>query len=312
MEEANSWVDACRKIHAGVESRFRVAWSDFTVVEVLSQKDSGSIEIVELLSDHRRFLRKIYQKRLLKDLDAIIESKRELSELINPFVTSLVYLLPPDSSRDRSDQFGLVYEYVTHGCLFTVLSTEGKFSEARVQLYAAEIFLGLFFLHQRKITYRDLAPDCILLMDNGHLKLPDPGLIPLETRKKEYLAPESWEASAPSEAGDWYSFGALVYEMICGYPPFWSDDEADLRSAVETDPLRFPRHVSPIAKDFLVKLLAREPSERLGAGSAGADEIKNHTFFTGLNWSDAAQQSITPEWIPGPNYVPQNPLGLEK
>jgi serine/threonine protein kinase len=140
------------------------------------------------MSDKQQFVRKIYKKRVFhpKAREAVIEKKRRMLELIHRFVPTLVYLLPPESSGDDCYVW-LVDEYETHGCLFAVLWSERKVSESGVRLSAADIFVGLFFLHQRKITYRDLAPDSILLIGNGRVKLRDPGLLPLGTRRKEYL-----------------------------------------------------------------------------------------------------------------------------
>jgi serine/threonine protein kinase len=297
-EEANSWVDACRKAASGVGARLRVTWQDFATVEQFVSKENGAIELVRLTSDNSLFVWKTYRKDCVKNYAAVIESKQDMLKLIHPFVTTLVFILLPESEGPFADQVGFVYEYATHGCLFGLLWAEGKFTETRVQLYAAEIFLGLVFLHQKKVTYRDLAPDCILLMADGHIKLPEPGLAPAFTRRKEYIAPEAWTGGQASPAGDWYSFGVLVYEMITGLPPFWCDNELALRTSVLHDPLRFPRHVSKVAKDFLGKLLNRDPIARLGCGPGGSEEIKGHLFFAGLNWEDVAQRTVTPEWVP--------------
>jgi serine/threonine protein kinase len=299
-EEANSWVDACRKSASGIGERFNVSWTDFSVVEALFIRETGTIDLVRLNSNSRLFILKSYTTSSITDFDAVVVSKKAMLQLINPFVTTLSYVLmpDPDAHSDNHERFGLVYEYATHGCLFGILWNEQKFSETRVRLYTAEIFLGLVFLHQRTMTYRDFAPDCVLLMDDGHIKLPDPGLAPLKTRRKEYLAPEAWCGLPPTEAGDWYSFGAVVYELLCGMPPFWNDDEKALRMSILHDPVRFPHHVSRTARDFISKLMEKNHALRLGAGSAGSDEIRNHTFFVGLNWDEVSQKGVSPEWVP--------------
>ena len=87
-------------------------------------------------------------------------------------------------------------------------------------------------MHEHGIIYRDLKPENILLDSNGHIRLTDFGLSKTGIFKTEedmtyticgtpeYLAPEIVRGEGHGKAVDWWSLGALLYEMSCGRPPF--------------------------------------------------------------------------------------------
>ncbi len=120
----------------------------------------------------------------------------------------------------------------------------------------------------------------------------------------EYLSPEILMRQGHGKASDWWSFGAIIYEMLCGLPPFYSKDREKLYKNIKyNDPrLDFP-FLSDTARDLLSKLLKKDPKERLGS-LTDAEEIKHHPWFECINW-DAIQEKKLP-----PPYKPQleNPL----
>ncbi|XP_027364041.1 serine/threonine-protein kinase tricorner-like isoform X1 [Abrus precatorius] len=101
----------------------------------------------------------------------------------------------------------------------------------------------------------------------------------------DYIAPEVLLKKGYGMECDWWSLGAIMYEMLVGYPPFYSDDPmSTCRKIVNwKSHLKFPEEarLSPEAKDLISKLLCNV-NQRLG--SKGADEIKAHPFFKGLEW----------------------------
>ena len=99
-----------------------------------------------------------------------------------------------------------------------------------------------------------------------------------------YLAPEMLKRSGHGKAVDWYLFGVLLYEMLVGDPPYFSNYEVELLNNIQNATLKLPSNLSKSAKLLLSSLLNRNPQKRIGAGPRGADEIKEHPFFTGIDW----------------------------
>ncbi|XP_065874318.1 uncharacterized protein [Euphorbia lathyris] len=106
----------------------------------------------------------------------------------------------------------------------------------------------------------------------------------------DYIAPEVLLKKGYGMECDWWSLGAIMYEMLVGYPPFYSDDPmSTCRKIVNwRTHLKFPEEakLSPEAKDIISKLLCNV-TQRLG--SNGADEIKDHSWFNGTEWDKLYQ-----------------------
>ncbi|XP_034931739.1 uncharacterized protein [Populus alba] len=106
----------------------------------------------------------------------------------------------------------------------------------------------------------------------------------------DYIAPEVLLKKGYGMECDWWSLGAIMYEMLVGYPPFYSDDPmSTCRKIVNwRTHLKFPEEakLSPEAKDIINKLLCNV-SHRLGTN--GADEIKAHPWFDGVEWDKLYQ-----------------------
>ncbi|CAI0434494.1 unnamed protein product [Linum tenue] len=114
----------------------------------------------------------------------------------------------------------------------------------------------------------------------------------------DYIAPEVLLKKGYGMECDWWSLGAIMYEMLVGYPPFYSDDPmSTCRKIVNWKThLKFPEEakLSPEAKDLISKLLCNV-NQRLGTN--GADEIKEHPFFNGVDWNNIyhMEAAFTPE-----------------
>ncbi len=100
----------------------------------------------------------------------------------------------------------------------------------------------------------------------------------------EYIAPEVLLRQGHGRAVDWWSLGALLYEMITGLPPFYSRNRETMFEKIMKAELNFPPFMSDDAKDLLGRLLIRDPKQRLGSGDRDANELKEHAFFKDVDF----------------------------
>jgi protein-serine/threonine kinase len=216
--------------------------------------------------------------------------RRILENIRHPFIVKMDYAFQSDS------KLFFVLEYCPGGELFFYLSQIGRFKEDAARFYASNILLALHHLHSQNILYRDLKPENVLVSHDGYVKIADFGLskeniLGHNDAKSicgtaEYLAPEILLNQGHGKASDWWSFGAIIYEMLCGEPPFYSKNKEKLFSNIKysTPKLDFG-FLSENARDIIGKLLDKNPATRLGSTPTDAEEIMAHPWFSCINWN---------------------------
>jgi len=114
----------------------------------------------------------------------------------------------------------------------------------------------------------------------------------------EYIAPEilTRNPNGHGTAVDWWSLGMMVYEMLTGLPPWYTKDRRELFRRIRKAPLVFPVDVGQKAQSLIRGFLTRDPNLRLGASSVLA--VKNHSFFTPMNWRSLQAKQIDPPFAP--------------
>ena len=198
--------------------------------------------------------------------------------------------------------------FLSGGELFQHLRKFKTFDEEKVRFYGAQIALALDYLHHKGIIYRDLKPENILMDDKGYLKLADFGMAKkLKNDEKamsfcgtpEYLAPEIITMEGHDKSADWWSFGILLFEMLCGLPPFYVDNLDKMYDLIKTNPVKFPKRIplSEEAKDVIRKLLEKNPKNRLGS-KEGIEEIKRHPFFASIDFKAVEEKKLPAPFIP--------------
>ncbi|KAK2717036.1 ribosomal protein S6 kinase delta-1-like [Artemia franciscana] len=159
--------------------------------------------------------------------------------------------------------------------------------EFSVRIWSAEILLVLEALHEQGLVWGDLHPGNILLHHTGHVMLTYYSILsgfdvekPYDCIRSSYSAPELVGLYDPTPAADWWSFGAIIYELLTGEPLSWN-----IQKGGSPQCMVFKDWLSEEAKDLVCRLLELHPHERLGAGICGAEEIKAHPFFHPVDWS---------------------------
>jgi serum/glucocorticoid-regulated kinase 2 len=112
------------------------------------------------------------------------------------------------------------------------------------------------------------------------------------------LAPEIVMGKGYSRSVDWWSLGILIYEMLVGLPPFYSENMNEMYDLILKAPLEFPSEIPSDAKSLVKGLLERNISKRLGCSKDDFEEIKAHPFFESIDWEKLYAKKITPPFIP--------------
>lgn len=219
------------------------------------------------------------------------------------------YIVGLTMAFQTSDKLFFVLDYCSGGELFFHLGKTGRFTEERARFYAAQITLALEYIHHLGVIYRDLKPENVLLDDMGNVRLTDFGLSKESVYgpssgassfcgTPEYIAPEVLKRQGHGRAVDWWSLGALLFEMITGLPPFYSRNRETMFDKIMKAELTFPQFMSEESQDLLSKLLVRDPNHRLGSGDRDAMAVKEHPFFRDIDWDALIQGRCTPPWAP--------------
>ncbi|KAJ3360787.1 serine/threonine protein kinase, AGC [Allomyces javanicus] len=284
---------AQRRLHLG----------DFQLLETLGTGTFGRVH----LARHRSATNQYYAMKVLAKTDVVrlkqvahINSERAiLARVHHPFLVNMVATF-----HDARNLYMLL-EYVSGGELFTYLRRVGRLHPNAARFYAAEIVTAIEHLHAREITYRDLKPENLLIDAQGHIKITDFGfakVVPDRTwtlcGTPEYLAPEIIKGTGHGKAVDWWSLGILIFELLCGYPPFYDDSPYGIYEKILAGRLQFPAFVDAAARDLIRNLLAHDWTKRLGALKGGASDIKNHRWFANIDWDELVARRVTPPMVP--------------
>uniref|UniRef100_A0A914XMN3 non-specific serine/threonine protein kinase n=1 Tax=Plectus sambesii TaxID=2011161 RepID=A0A914XMN3_9BILA len=287
----------------------RVGPQDFQLLKVLGKGGYGKVFQVRKTSGQdsgKIFAMKVLKKATIvrnqKDT-AHTKAERNILEAVkSPFICDLLYAF------QTGGKLYLILEYLSGGELFMHLEREGIFMEDTAAFYLSEIVCALEHLHHQGIIYRDLKPENILLDSRGHVKLTDFGLCKeaIEGDQKthtfcgtiEYMAPEILMRTGHAKAVDWWSLGALMFDMLTGGPPFTAENRKKTIDKILKGKLSLPPYLSPDARDLIKRLLKRHVETRLGAGPEDAAEIKCHPFFRTLNWDVVYERNVEPPFKP--------------
>ncbi|CAH1271531.1 PKN2 [Branchiostoma lanceolatum] len=280
---------------------------NFRPVAVLGRGHFGKVLLAEYKNTGELFAIKALKKGdiLARDEVESLMCEKRIFEAANsmrhPFLVNLF------ACYQTKGHVCFVMEYASGGDLMMHIHSD-VFSEPRTVFYAACVVLGLQFLHEHNIVYRDLKLDNLLLDSEGFLKIADFGLckegMAYGDRTStfcgtpEFLAPEVLTETSYTRAVDWWGLGVLIFEMLVGESPFPGDDEEEVFDSIVNDDVRYPRFLSTEAIAVMRRLLRRNPERRLGSTERDAEDVKKQPFFRNVNWDDLLMRRVKPPFVP--------------
>ena len=272
----------------------------FGEVHVCRDKSNGEIVAVKKI-----------KKEVLYLKNQVLHVRNEqilMSKVKSPWIVEL------KASFQEDDYLYLVMEFLPGGDLMNLLIKRDILTEDEARFYIAELILSIESIHKLDCIHRDIKPDNILIDKTGHVKLSDFGLAKISDKLYEqnnikysndndnankhernyscvgtayYVAPEVLTKSGYGPEIDWWSVGVIFFEMLVGYAPFCSKETSEVCHKILNweKYLKIPSKIkiSPEAEDLISKLI-NNPNIRLGIN--GAEEIKSHPFFKGLDWEN--------------------------
>ena len=282
-----------------------VKMEDFKLIKIIGRGSFGKVCLVEYLPNHEIYAMKSLKKDILIKEDKIESTllEKEILETVNhPFIINLIFCFQTE------ERINFVMPFIPGGELFQHLKNVKHLGENTTRFYAAQIAVAIQHLHDMGYIYRDLKPENILIDAQGYLRLTDFGLAKkVKNGEKsnsfcgtpEYLAPEIIKGEYYDKNVDWWSFGILIYEMICGIPPFYLRNLKKMYDLIKNEKIKFDKKflVSKEAKDLITKLLEKNVENRLCYHS-GIEAIKSHHFFKSINFDELLKKKIEAPFIP--------------
>lgn len=278
-----------------------IRWDDLEMLKVLGEGSFGRVYLTNHKPTEKACALKCLRKGQLirqQQVEHVVSEKRVLDACDHPFILRM------NGVFNRGPCIFMLLEFIPGGELFSLLRQEGSFSANQAALYAGMVTLAFGHLHSRKIAHRDLKPENLLFDREGYLKLVDMGFARVIKDRAwtlcgtpEYLSPEIISQKGHDHMVDWWTLGILVYEMLCGDPPFLGASQMDTCSQILAGRFKVPSHVPKSAKEFIVKSLVANPAGRLGS-RRGAKEVAATSFLSEVDLARLEARQIQMPYSP--------------
>ncbi|KAL0105509.1 hypothetical protein PUN28_016878 [Cardiocondyla obscurior] len=280
---------------------------NFKLLSVLGRGHFGKVILSQYRNTGEYFAIKALKKGdiIARDEVESLLSEKRIFEVANttrhPFLVNLFACFQTEA------HVCFVMEYAAGGDLMMHIHAD-VFGEPRAVFYSACVVLGLQYLHENRIIYRDLKLDNLLLDTEGYVKIADFGLCKegmgfgdrtgTFCGTPEFLAPEVLTETSYTRAVDWWGLGVLIFEMLVGESPFPGDDEEEVFDSIVNDEVRYPRFLSLEAIAIMRRLLRKNPDRRLGSSERDAEDVKKQAFFRHIAWDDLLLRRVKPPFVP--------------
>jgi len=312
------------------KAREKQSIKDYESIAIIGRGAFGEVHVCREKKTDKIYAVKKIKKNILilkNQIIHVLNEQKFMSRAKSPWIVEL------KASFQEDEYLYLVMEYLPGGDLMNLLIKKDILTEEEAKFYISELILAIESIHKLDCIHRDIKPDNVLIDKNGHIKLSDFGLAKISDKLYEkenekyknyindkknkdmddskkthnknfscvgtayYVAPEVLNKKGYDKEIDWWSVGIIFYEMLVGYAPFCSKETSEVCFKVLNwkKYLKIPSKIkiSEEAKDLIFKMI-NSSNNRLGKN--GAEEIKNHPFFNGVDWDNL--RNSKPPFIP--------------
>jgi len=266
----------------------RVGKGSFGEVYMVKHKETADVYAMKILRKS-----KVMAGNLLR---YTLTERNVLTYITHPYIVSLHYAFQTPT------YLVLLLQFCPGGNLQKLIEKEKRLQDPSARMFTAEVLLALIYLHERKIVYRDLKPDNVVIDEIGHGMLTDFGLSKegvsaLHGTKSfcgsmAFIAPEILRDAGHRHTVDIYGLGVLLFDMLTGMPPFYNPNREKLCYNIKHARLSIPLWVTSPASSLIRALLEREPTARLGANDS--NDVKKHEYFEEMDFDALMKREVPP------------------
>jgi len=258
----------------------------YDLKDVLGTGAFSQVRLAESRDDGQMYAVKIIDKKALKGKEDSLENEiRVLKRLKHPNIVALLEVF-----EDKTKVY-LVMELVTGGELFDRIVEKGSYSEKDAADLIKQVLSAVAYMHEEGVVHRDLKPENLLyyspdadskimISDFGLSKMEESGVMATACGTPGYVAPEVLAQKPYGKAVDVWSIGVISYILLCGYPPFYDENDANLFAQILKGEFEFDSpywdDISEEAKDFIRSLMCVNVEHRLTCHTA-----LEHCWITG-------------------------------
>eukprot|EP00928_Gymnodinium_smaydae_P030698 TRINITY_DN22754_c0_g1_i1.p1 TRINITY_DN22754_c0_g1~~TRINITY_DN22754_c0_g1_i1.p1 ORF type:complete len:924 (+),score=200.25 TRINITY_DN22754_c0_g1_i1:119-2890(+) len=284
----------------------KILRKDLTSCGLLGCGGFGAVELVRHAETEACFALKIVHKGRVQAFGlqrCVMREKELLFSCDSPFVVKLY-----ETYCGMSSVFFLL-EYAPGGDLLVAYIRMALYgSDVLARFYSSTAALAFEHLHAHRIAFRDLKPENVVLSAQGWPKLTDFGFATRIFGKTyttcgtpDYMAPEVITSVGHTVAVDWWTLGVFIFELMVGHPPFEASSTIftyqKMQQGIES--VAFPKTFRGNGAQLVKALCASTPQERLPMKKGGAQNVRRHAWYEGVDWECLAALRVTPPFAPG-------------
>ncbi|XP_047011681.1 calcium/calmodulin-dependent protein kinase type 1B isoform X2 [Ictalurus punctatus] len=250
----------------------------YELKEKLGEGSFSEVRVAQHRLTHKHVAVKCIRKKALKGKESMLEN--EIAVLHRIKHENIISL---EETFETPTKLYLVMTLVTGGELLDRILQRGSYTEKDASRVIMQVLEAVKYLHQLDIVHRDLKPENLLyetplqdskivLSDFGLSKIADQGVLSTACGTPAYVAPELLQEKTYGKEIDLWAVGVISFIMLCGYPPFYDDNDTELYKQIIQAEFEFDSpywdDISHSAKDFIVHLLQKDPKKRFNCEQA--------------------------------------------